>query len=91
MRCKSNVFAPFADWKWHDRVDDGAHDKFDALPLEQIVGQAIEFAQTIIDRAIEPMIDALDGLTREFHRDAHTNPDGQADTADTSETAAAAH
>lgn len=86
MHCKSNFFESFADWKWQDRVDDRAHDKFDALPLEQIVGRAIEFAQTIIERAIEPMIDALEGL-REFQRAAHTNTDGKAESPERAEAA----
>ena len=80
MHCKSNFFESFANWKWQDRVVDRAHDKFDAFPIEQIAGRAIEFAQTIIERAIEPMIDALDGLSREFHRAAHTKTDGEAES-----------
>lgn len=90
MRCRSNAFEfidSLRDWKWQDRVDDSAHDKFDAFPLEEIVGHAIDFAQAIIERAIEPVIDALDGLSREFHRDAPKHTDspaaspGAADTA----------
>ena len=61
MRCKLSGSAAFADQKWQDRVDDHV----DAAHVEDLVFRAIEFAQTVVERAIEPLIDVLD-LAREF-------------------------
>ncbi len=53
MRSKDSIFGSFG--KWQDRVEEG--DVFHRTPVEEIVAGAIEFAQIIVDAAIEPLID----------------------------------
>lgn len=65
MRCKGTMFGSrFGEWR--DRVDDTEHDIFADLPdgLEDIVGDALEFAQTIVERTIEPLIDVISAMSQ---------------------------
>jgi hypothetical protein len=51
---------------WRDKVDDDTpRDFFGGLPneWEQIVGDAMEFAQTIVERTVEPLIDAINAMS----------------------------
>ncbi|MDP9236257.1 MAG: hypothetical protein M3P30_02475 [Chloroflexota bacterium] len=65
MQCKGTMFGSrFGPWR--DRVDDTEHNIFADLPdgLEDVVGDALEFAQTIVDRTIEPLIDAISAMSQ---------------------------
>ncbi len=50
----------FDTQRWCDRVDD----TLDDVDVERIVADAVELAQTIVEAAVEPMIDAMTELSR---------------------------
>ena len=50
--------------EWKDRVDDAAGGLPDGA--ERIVTDALEFAQVVVERTIEPLIDLVSGLSQNF-------------------------
>lgn len=77
MRCNGGSFSS-SFGAWRDRVADPDGDLFSDLPdgIEEIATDAMFFAQGIIERVIEPLIDVLGAFPHDFsqrHRSG-TNP-----------------